>query len=92
MIDPRENILHDPREELKEKLNDCGYPYETVEKFSMTMVTFNLPDDKKMSISIKQASRQPIANIKGLIDAAMNQDAIKAGLPKPTAERESDIE
>ena len=81
MIDPRENTPYDPREELKEKLKDCGYPYELVEEYGTTMVRFDLPKPARMSMTIKQASKQPMANIKALIEAAMNQDEIKAGLP-----------
>lgn len=76
MIDPRENTDFDPRQELKDKLKDCGYPIEFIELHGMQLVKFELPKGE-LSISIKQASKRPMADIKALIDAAMNQDEIK---------------
>lgn len=92
MHDPRTNdIGYDLRAEIKNKLKDCGYPVDFVELPGITMVKFDLPKGN-LAISIKQASRHPMANIKALIEAAINQDTIKAGLPQPTAEREADFE
>jgi hypothetical protein len=75
MIDPRENKPFDPRQEVKDKLKDCGYPFEITEANGMTVVKFDLPTGA-LSISIKQAARKPMADIKALIDAAMNQEKI----------------
>jgi len=91
MHDPRTNdINYDPREAIKERLKDCGYPVELVEMPGITMVKFDLPKGS-LCISIKQASRQPMANIKKLIEAAMHQDEIKGGLVAPQ-DRETDLE
>ncbi len=91
MHDPRENTAYDPRQELKDKLQDCGYPYECVEMPALTMVKFTLPAGH-LQITIKQALRKPMADIKALIDAAMNQEEIKEHLPIPTIDREADME
>lgn len=81
MFDPRENTPFEPRAELKTKLDQLGYTYEFGEYNGLKLVKFNLPVGQ-CSLSIKQAEKKTIDQIRSLIADAMNQDEIKAGLPQ----------
>jgi molybdenum cofactor biosynthesis enzyme len=88
MYDPRTNdIGYDPVKETKDKIASLGHPFV----IEGVWVTFALPNNKTLRITFKQATRQKDVNLKALIEAAINQDEIKAGLKLPTQERESDI-
>ena len=76
MIDQHENIPYEPSIELKEKLDGFGYSYSFYQYCGLQMVRFDLPKGE-LAISVKQALKK---NVQALINDAMNQDAIKAGL------------
>jgi len=88
MHDPRTNdIGYDPVKENKEKIAECGYPFV----IEGNWVTFALPNEKTLRITFKQAHRRKLADLKKLIEVAINQDEIKSGLVAPTADREADM-